>query len=141
MSSLSLTNSLSIITSALECARAKQYNPMSIVVVDKAGQIIASVREDNASQLRMDIAEGKACSAIGMGANTRVLAEKAAKMPTFFNAIASQSQQAFVPQTGGVLIKNTDGEVIGAIGASGGTGDQDEEILLYGIQAVSLFAQ
>lgn len=141
MSSLSLTNSLSIITSALEHARSKHYKPMSIVVVDKAGQIIASVREDDASQLRMDIAVGKACSAIGMGANTRILAEKAAKMPTFFNAIANQSQQPFVPQTGGVLIKNADDEVIGAAGASGGTGDQDEEILLSGIQAASLFAQ
>lgn len=141
MSHLSLSKSLTIISAALENARSKDFNPMSIVVVDKAGQIIASVREDNASQLRMDIAAGKACSAIGMGANTRILTEKAAKMPAFFNAIASQSQQPFVPQTGGVLIKNADDEVIGAAGASGGTGDQDEEILLFGIQAASLFAQ
>lgn len=141
MSTLTLDQSLSIIHFALECAHTNDFNPMSLVIVDRAGQIIASVREDAASQLRMDIATGKACAAIGMGANTRILAEKAAKMPAFFNAIASQSQQPFVPQTGGVLIKNADKEVIGAIGASGGTGDQDEEILLFGIQAASLFAQ
>lgn len=140
MSTLTLDQSLSIIHFALECAHTNDFNPMSLVIVDRAGQIIASVREDAASQLRMDIATGKACAAIGMGVSTRILTDKAAKMPAFFNAIASQSQQSFIPQTGGILIKNSHGEVIGAAGASGGTGDEDEQILQTGVESTGLIA-
>jgi uncharacterized protein GlcG (DUF336 family) len=111
---------------------------MGVVVVDAAGHTKALVREDGASALRLDIALGKAGAAIGMGANSRALVQRAKDMPAFFGAVASSAPQKFIPQTGAVLIRNTGGQVIGAAGASGGTGDEDEAICMAGIVAAGL---
>jgi uncharacterized protein GlcG (DUF336 family) len=69
-----------------------------------------------------------------------VLTQRAKDLPAFFGALASTGQGKFIPQTGAVLIKDADGKVIGAAGASGGTGDEDEEICLEGVKAVGLQA-
>ena len=133
MSELSLSLAQTILAAALSLARAKGYLPMGVVVVDAAGQTKAAAREDGASALRLDIALGKAGAAIGMGVNSRVLVQRAKDLPAFFGAVASQASQKFIPQTGAVLIKNATGRVIGAAGASGGTGDEDEAICIAGI--------
>jgi uncharacterized protein GlcG (DUF336 family) len=138
MNSLSLTQSQAIIASALAAARDKGYKPMGVVVVDAAAQAIAFAREDGASALRLDIAHGKAGAAIGMGVSSRALAVRAKDMPAFFGTIATNAQQPFIPQTGAVLITNAQGEIVGAVGASGGTGDEDEEIVIAGISAAGL---
>jgi len=138
MSELTLGLAQTILNSAVADARTKGYLPMGVVVVDAAGQTKALVREDGASALRLDIALGKAGAAIGMGANSRVLVQRAKDLPAFFGAVASNASQKFIPQTGAVLIKNTAGQVIGAAGASGGTGDEDEAICMAGIVAAGL---
>ena len=99
---------------------------------------MASVHEDGASALRLEIALGKAAAAVGMGVNSRVLTQRAKDLPAFFGAVASVAQQKFIPQTGTVLIKNAAGEIIGAAGASGGSGDEDELIVIAGIAAAGL---
>lgn len=111
---------------------------MAVVVVDASAQVIASAREDGASPLRLDIALGKAAAAAGMGVNSRVLAQRAKDLPAFFGAVAAASHQKFIPQTGALLILDPNGAVLGAAGASGGTGDEDEEIVLAGVQAAGL---
>ena len=73
-----------------------------------------------------------------MGVNSRVLTERAKGLPAFFNAVAAASQQKFIAQTGAVLITDAAGTVIGAAGASGGTGDEDEQIVSAGAAAVGL---
>jgi len=88
----------------------------------------------------VDIATGKAWAAIGMGAASRVLTQRAKDLPAFFNAIAASAQGKFIPQTGAALIKQSDGRVIGAVGASGGTGDEDELICIAGVEAAGLQA-
>jgi uncharacterized protein GlcG (DUF336 family) len=138
MTSLSLAQAQTILAGALATARQKSYKPMGVVVVDAAAQAIAFAREDGASALRLDIAQGKAGAAIGMGTNSRALAARAKDMPAFFSTIASNAQHPFIPQTGAVLITNANGEIIGAAGASGGTGDEDEEIVIAGIAAAGL---
>jgi uncharacterized protein GlcG (DUF336 family) len=138
MTALTLQQSQSLITAALTAARAQGYKPMGIVVVDAAGQVKALAREDGASALRLDIATGKACAALGMGVSSRVLTQRAKDLPAFFISLASVSSQKFVPQTGAVLIQDAAGEVIGAAGASGGTGDEDEAICIAGIAAAGL---
>ena len=107
-------------------------------MVDAAAQVVASARDDSATALRLDIALGKAAAAVGMGVNSRVLAQRAKDVPAFFNTLAQASLQKFIPQTGAVLITDADGRVIGAAGASGGTGDEDEEIVIAGIVAAGL---
>jgi uncharacterized protein GlcG (DUF336 family) len=138
MNSLSLTQAQAIIAGALALARHKGYKPMGVVVVDAAAQAIAFAREDGASALRLDIAHGKAGAAVGMGVSSRALAVRAKDMPAFFGTIATNAQHPFIPQTGAVLVANAQGETIGAVGASGGTGDEDEEIVIAGIAAAGL---
>lgn len=138
MTALSLATARSVIDAALASARQQGYKPMGVVVVDAAGQTVASAREDGASALRLDIAAGKAGAAIGMGVASRALAVRAKDMPAFFTSIAAVAQQPFIAQTGAVLIVGADGNVIGAAGASGGTGDEDEAICIAGIAAAGL---
>jgi uncharacterized protein GlcG (DUF336 family) len=138
MSSLSSTAALSIVQAALAAAREHGFRPMGVVVVDAAGQVVASAREQGAASMRLDIALGKAGAAICMGTSSRVLAQRAKDMPVFFGAIASTAEQKFIPQTGAVLIVDAGGAVLGAAGASGGTGDEDEQIVIAGIAAAGL---
>lgn len=138
MNALTLSQAQTLIAAALAEARAQNHKPMGVVVVDAAGQTKAAAREDGASALRLDIATGKACAAVGMGASSRVLTQRAKDLPAFFIALASASSHKFIPQTGAVLIKDADGQVIGAAGASGGTGDEDEAICIAGIAAAGL---
>ncbi len=138
MPTLSLAQARTLIDAALASARQHGFKPMAVVVVDAAAQVVASAREDGASALRLDIGLGKAAAAVGMGVNSRVLAERAKGLPAFFGAVAATAQQAFIPQTGAVLITDGHGQVLGAAGASGGTGDEDEQIVVAGIAAAGL---
>ena len=138
MSTLTLDQAQQIIAAAFAEARSHGYKPMGVVVVDAAGQVKAMAREDGASALRLDIASAKAGAAAGMGVSSRVLAQRAKDLPAFFISLASVSSQKFVAQTGAVLIVDGAGQVIGAAGASGGTGDEDEAICIAGIAAAGL---
>ncbi len=138
MTTLTYSQARTLIDAALAAARQHGFKPMGVVVVDAAAQVLASAREDGASALRLDIALGKAGAAIGMGVNSRTLAARAKDMPAFFGAIAATAQQKFIPQTGAVLITHASGAVIGAVGASGGTGDEDEQIVIASIAAAGL---
>jgi len=138
MSTLTLSQAIKLIDGAIAAAREAGFRPMGIVVVDAAAQVVAMAREDGATALRLDIALGKAAAAVGMGANTRVLTQRAKDLPAFFGAVAAVAQQKFIPQTGAVLITDAEGQVVGAAGASGGTGDEDEQIVIAGIAASGL---
>jgi uncharacterized protein GlcG (DUF336 family) len=138
MSGITLAQANRIIEAALSTARAKQYRPMAIVVLDESGNVRALQREDGASMFRVDIATGKAWASIGMGASSRTLGERARDNPNFYGALAATSGGKFLPQSGAVLIKNAEGQVLGAAGASGGSGDEDELICMAGIEAAGL---
>lgn len=140
MSSLTLIQAQQIIAGALAHARQANFKPMGVIVVDASGNTIAYAREDGASMFRFDIAQGKAWGAVGMGVSSRTLFERAKDNPNFFVSLSSTAQGKFLPQTGAVLIKNAQGQVLGAAGASGGTGDEDEEICIAGIQSMGLTA-
>lgn len=113
---------------------------MAIVVLDASGHTKSAQRQDGASMFRIDIATGKAWASIAMGAASRVLTQRAKDLPAFFGALASTGNGKFIPQTGAVLIKDAAGQVIGAAGASGGTGDEDEAICIAGIESAGLQA-
>ena len=113
---------------------------MGVVVLDASGQLVAFSREDGASMFRFDIARAKAWGAVGFGTSSRALAERAKDNPNFFVALASTADGKFLPQPGAVLIKDSQGNVLGAVGASGGTGDEDEAICISGINAAGWIA-
>lgn len=140
MTTLTLEQAQRIISAALAHSRAAGYKPMGVAVLDESGHLKAFAREDGASMFRFDIAQAKAWAAVGMGAPSRVLAQRAKDNPNFFVSLAATAQGKFLPQTGAVLIKSADGAVLGAVGASGGTGDEDEAICLAGVEAAGLVA-
>ena len=135
---LTLAQANQIIAAALQRASEAGHQPMAVVVLDAAGHIKSAQRQEGASMFRFDIASGKAWASIAMGAASRVLTQRAKDLPAFFGALASTGHGKFIPQTGAVLIKDADGKVIGAAGASGGTGDEDEAICIAGIRAAGL---
>ena len=138
MTDLTLATANAIIEAALAASATSGYKPMAVVVLDESGHLRAAQRQDGASMFRVDVATGKAWAAVAMGASSRVLSERAASNPNFFVSLASTAQGRFLPQTGAVLIKDETGRVVGAAGASGGTGDEDEEICIAGVVAVAL---
>ena len=138
MTTLTLDQANRIITAALAASREAGYKPMGIAVLDDAGHLKAFAREDGASMFRFEVAQAKAWGAVGMGASSRVLGQRAKDNPNFFVSLAATANGKFLPQTGAVLIKNADGQVLGAVGASGGTGDEDEAICMAGVAAVGL---
>ncbi|MFT4268452.1 MAG: heme-binding protein [Xenophilus sp.] len=138
MSSLTLEQARTIIDAALAASRAAGFKPMGIAVLDAAGNLKAFASEDGASMFRFDVARAKAWGAVGMGVASRALAERAQGNPNFFVSLAATAQGRFLPQTGAVVIKDAQGAVIGAVGASGGTGDEDEQICIAGVQAAGL---
>lgn len=135
---ITLDQANQIIAAALKRSTDAGYQPMAVVVLDASGHTRSAQRQDGASMFRIDIASGKAWASIAMGAASRVLTQRAKDLPAFFGALASTGNGKFIPQTGAVLIKDAQGGVIGAAGASGGTGDEDEAICIAGILAAGL---
>ena len=140
MTTLTLQQANSIIESALSKARDMRIKPLALVVLDESGNVKAAQREDGASMFRFDVAKGKAWASVAMGASSRALAKRAKDNPNFFITLAATAQGKFLPQTGGVLIKGPRGEILGAAGASGGTGEEDEAVCVHGIEQAGLVA-
>jgi uncharacterized protein GlcG (DUF336 family) len=138
LNDITLAQANQIIDATLATARDRGYRPMAVVVLDSSGHIRALQREDGASMMRIDVAIGKAWAAVGMGVASRVLSERAKQNPVFFGGLAATAHGKFLAQPGAVLIKDAHGHVLGAIGASGGTGDEDEAICIAGVEAAGL---
>jgi uncharacterized protein GlcG (DUF336 family) len=137
---LTLAQASTIVDIALATARDMELVPMTVAVLDAGGHLVAFKREDRSGILRYDIAYGKAWGALGMGFGSRTLYERAANTPQFFNALYVASGGRVVTNPGGVLIRDGEGEIIGAVGISGDTSDKDEACAVAGIEAAGLFA-
>jgi uncharacterized protein GlcG (DUF336 family) len=135
---VSLVQADLIITGAIAEARARKAKSLAVIVLDAGGHPVAFRREDKSSLYRHDIAKAKAMGALGMGVDTRVMAERAAKNPTFFASITSIPGVDLPYSPGGNLIKDASGEIIGAIGISGDTGEVDEACAIAGIVSANL---
>ncbi len=140
MAKLKLTHADTIINAALAEGRKLKLASLAIAVLDAGGHVIAFKREDGAGIVRFDIAYGKAWGALGMGFGTREMTARAAKFPAFIDALTTISQGRAVPSPGGVLILDEQKEIIGAVGISGDTGDNDELCALAGIAAAGFAA-
>lgn len=140
MSAVSLDQADIVARTALETARARGAQPLTVVVLDAGGHVVVARREDGSGIVRFEIAFGKAWGALGMGISTRGLAARAAKMGTFFNALAAVTDGRMVPVPGGVLIRDAANRIIGAAGISGDTSDVDEACAIAGIEAAGLVA-
>lgn len=136
--SLTLHQARTIIDAALAKGRSDGAQPLAVVVLDAGAHPVATVREDGASLFRFDIAKAKASGTLGMGADTRILAARAASNPVFFQSVVAATGGRLALSPGGVLIRDVEGAVIGAVGISGDTGDCDEACAIAGILAAGL---
>lgn len=134
MSALPLSTAQAIIARTLAHARVQGFKPLAVIVLDTGGHPIAFAREDGASFARIDIARAKAAGALGMEADTSVLAERAKGNPVFFQSVSVALKGAIAFSPGGVLIREQ-GVIVGAVGISGDTGENDELAAKAGIAA------
>ena len=134
---LTLESASIIADKTLAKARASKFRPMCVAVLDDGGCLKVLKREDGASILRPQIAIGKAWGAVGMGESSRALSERLKERPAFLGALSTMSEGKVVPVAGGVLIMSGN-EIIGSVGVSGGTADEDEACAIEGIKAAGL---
>jgi len=137
---ITLAQATSIVDAALKKARELKQLPQTVVVLDAGGHLVAAKREDGSGIIRFEVAVGKAYGALGMGWGSRTMMERAAQNPNFLTSIAAASDGRVVPDPGGVLIRDGDGAVIGAVGISGDAGENDEVSAVAGIEAAGLKA-
>ena len=140
MSALTLNVAVNLASQAISAGRAISAAPLTIAVLDGGGHLVTLQREDGASLLRPQIAIGKAWGAIALGKGSRLLALDAQQRPAFVAALNSLGQGRVVPAPGGVLIRDQEGKVIGAIGITGDTSDIDEQCAISAVEALGLVA-
>ena len=137
MPQLSLDQADHIIAAALAKGRELGVKPLCVAVLDPGGHLVALAREDGASTLRPQIAIAKAASALGLGISSRKIGDMAAERPTFVASLAALAPQGLVPAAGGVLAA-AEGTLVGAVGITGDTSDNDEACALAGLEAAGL---
>jgi uncharacterized protein GlcG (DUF336 family) len=138
MHSLTLDVASRIVDAALQSGRDAGLKPLTIVVLDAGGHDVVLKREDGAGILRADIARGKAWGALGLGLGSRELGRRAEQNPRFYAALAAASGGRVIPNPGGVLIRNAEGALLGAVGVSGDQADRDEACAIAAIRAAGL---
>jgi uncharacterized protein GlcG (DUF336 family) len=138
---MKLDIALAIAQSTLSEGHIRGLAPLTVAVLDPGGHTVVLLRADGASLLRPQIATGKAYGVLGMGFGGRELAARAAKMPTFFNALIELADGRMVPVPGGMLVRSPDGVLLGAVGVSGDTSDNDELCALAAVEAAGLVAE
>ena len=135
---LTLKQAQTIVEATIKKGREKNMRPLTVAVLDARGCLVAFAMEDG-GLLREVVAKGKAYGALGMGRSSRGLEQLAKDRPHFMNAIIEASGGRLVPVPGGVLIKQG-AAIVGAIGVSGDTSDNDEIAGVAGIEAAGLAA-
>lgn len=140
MTDLTLDAARKIVDAALAKGAEKQLNPLAVAVLDARGSLKAFAAQDGTSLKRGDVAHGKAHGALALGMGSRALFKRAQEQAYFIGAVNTMLQGALVPLPGGVLILDAGGGVIGAVGISGDTSDNDETCAIAGIEAAGLAA-
>jgi uncharacterized protein GlcG (DUF336 family) len=137
---LTLVKARTIADATLADGASRGFAPLCVVVLDAGGHPLALLRDERAAISRPEIATAKAAGCLGMGLGGRELARRAQAAPAFFTALAGILPRGIVPAAGGVLIRDAGGALLGAVGVSGDTSDNDEICALAGIAAAGLIA-
>lgn len=137
---LTLAQARAIIEIALAKAAELGLKPLTVAVLDAGGHTKALARQDGSSTLRPAMAEGKARGAISLGMGSRAIFKRAQEQPFFVQALNGLAGGSLVPVPGGVLIRDSEGEIVGAVGITGDTSDNDEACAIAGIEAAGFTA-
>jgi uncharacterized protein GlcG (DUF336 family) len=140
MADLTLDVARKILDASLAKVIEMKFKPMVITVLDARGCVKATIAQDGTSLMRGEVAHGKAYGALAMGLGSRALFKRAEEQPFFIDAVNTMARGALIPVPGGVLIQDQSGALLGAIGLSGDTSDNDEIAAVAGIEAAGLKA-
>ena len=138
---MQLVTAQTIVAEALRFARMRNLKPLSVVVLDARGAWKAMAAEDGTSLHRTEVAHGKAYGGIALGMSSRKIMERAENQPYFVAAMSHVTGGRVVPVAGGVLIRDGAGALLGAVGISGDTSDNDEAACCAGVAAAGLVAE
>ncbi len=141
MHRLTLAQSNALIEAAFVKGAELGLKPLTVTIHDPGGHLIACQRQDGASMMRVKLAGGKACGALALGVSSRTVGDMALDRPHFIAAVDTMAEGGMVPAAGGVIVCDADGQVIGAIGVTGDTSDNDEACALAAIAAQGLTAK
>lgn len=141
MNRINLDQANAMSVAALAKGRELSLKPLSVAVLDAGGHLIALQRQDGASTLRPQIAIGKASGALALGVSSRRIGEMAIERPTFVGSLGHLAPHGIVPAAGGVLVVDSSGSPIGAVGVTGDTSDNDEVCAIAGIEAAGFNAR
>ena len=140
MADLTLDVARKILDTALAKGVEKKLKPLVVTVLDARGCVKISAAQDGTSLLRSEIAHGKAYGALALGMGSRALFQRAQEQAYFIGAVNTLAQGRMVPVPGGVLILDDNGALLGAVGVSGDTSDNDEICAVAGIETAGLKA-
>jgi uncharacterized protein GlcG (DUF336 family) len=138
---IDLATAQSIIAEALATGRQHGCKPLTVVVLDAGGHVVAAARQDGASNNRYEISHGKAYGALALGMGSRALMERAEQQAYFIAAATAALGGRLIPVPGGVLVLDADGTIKGAVGISGDSSDNDETAAVTAIKSAGLTAQ
>lgn len=138
MHRMTLVQANGMIEAALAKGAELGLNPLTVTVLDPGGNLIACQRQDGSSTIRAELAAGKARGALALGVSSRTLGEMALDRPHFVTSIQSLPSGGMVPVAGGLIVADKDGIVLGGIGITGDTSDNDEACALAGITSQGL---
>ena len=141
MSTLDLDTARTVIAAARAHGRSAGLKPLTVVVLDAGGHVVAAEREDGASIKRFEIAVGKAHGALALGMGSRAIMARAEQQPYFVTAVTAAVGGSLIPVPGGVLVRDGGGALLGAVGVTGDSSDHDEAAAVAGIDAAGLTAQ
>ncbi|MEM6490930.1 MAG: heme-binding protein, partial [Pseudomonadota bacterium] len=140
MSRLTLEQAKTIVDETLAEGAKQGFKPLTVAVVDPSGDLIALHRSDGASPLRPKVAHGKANACVQVGLGGRALYARAEQQAYFVLSLNAMCDGLFVPVPGGLLVRDGAGAVIGGVGVTGDTSDNDEICALAGVAAAGLTA-
>lgn len=137
---LTLDMARSIADAVLTKSRDLNLKPVAVAVFDARGCLRAFAAQDGTSLLRGDVAQGKAYGALALGMGSRAIFKRAQEQAFFVDAVNTLAQGKIIPVPGGVLMYDSAGSLLGAVGVSGDTSDNDEACVMAGIAAAGLVA-
>lgn len=137
MTRLDLPTAQKIVGEAIAHGARIGMEPLTVVVLDDRSTVKAAGSADGSSIARFEIARGKAAGCLAFGFGARELQKRP---PQFLTAVGQLPGVSIVPVPGGVLVRNAERAILGAVGISGDTGEHDEEAAVAGIEAAGLVA-
>ena len=135
---ISLEQSNRIIGAIFGRGRELGCRPLSVVIVEPGAKVKAFQKEDGSAMMRFEMAFGKAYAALALGRSSSLVRVRTEERPVFMQYLIRASGDQIFPEGGGMLIRDNNGEIIGAVGVTGDTQERDEELAAYGIRAVGL---